>query len=583
MPPPATLLARVRLPGAILAVIGLLVLALPGLAGAALPNHNFPRTFHMWAGYQAAQHPKYDLLMGYGTPRQGAYPVAEIRRRNPAAILMMTPGAVTGGAWVHSNLSYGGGITGFPGGTDPELGHVPPFAESERVFDAAGQPQRCANYARPEVALHVAKIMALEAKAGGLYRDDWDGIGTDGWSHPIGESWYCGSNIDLNRDGRADETETMRREFHRGLEIFADALHSYIPGKLIGGNGPWYKPEIWRGADPNGWATRFADYSSFEHLERRDNPDSFIAEANGWMGWSTGRQRLTSATMSALDASNNPAPRTVSETDPDAQRSCRWGLTVALMTSIYYLCGPEYDHGAFWWMDEYYGGAGVAKRGYLGQPLGPAQKLPGGVWRRDFQGGVALNNSTGATQTIALGPGFRLIQGGLAPSVNTGQGVSSLALGPRDGRVVLRNSFIGTFVEPTRTPGSGLPGPAGRAGKGSVRSAALGPRARIIGLRRGQVVSGRIRWRAGVARTGSPLARVTFFVDRESRWVQRSRPWQFGGSRGRLDTRKLSNGRHVLAIRAKPRRGRALTARVTVIVRNRGGLPTAERPGRAGR
>ncbi|MBN1810304.1 MAG: carbohydrate binding domain-containing protein [Anaerolineae bacterium] len=60
------------------------------------------------------------------------------------------------------------------------------------------------------------------------------------------------------------------------------------------------------------------------------------------------------------------------------------------------------------------------------------------VWRRDYQGGVALVNATGRTQAVDLGGMFRKIQGTQAPAVNDGSTVDTVTLPPYDGIILLR-------------------------------------------------------------------------------------------------------------------------------------------------
>ena len=80
--------------------------------------------------------------------------------------------------------------------------------------------------------------------------------------------------------------------------------------------------------------------------------------------------------------------------DPAVLRSMRWGLTLSMMSGAYYEIVVNGNHGTHWWYDEYDGGVGVRRRGYLGRPTGRPASLKPGVWRRDFQKGIALNNSS---------------------------------------------------------------------------------------------------------------------------------------------------------------------------------------------
>src|SRR5262249_3320125 len=127
---------------------------------------------------------------------------------------------------------------------------------------------------------------------------------------------------------------------------------------------------------------------------------------------------------------------------PDVLRSMRWGLTLAAMTGIYYELIGEWAGNPVltrWWFDEYDGGEGVRRRGYLGQPLGPYREIRPAVYRRDFQNGIAINNSSSTTQTINLDCGScRKIKGPQDPALNNGSPVSSVVVLPEDGIIVLR-------------------------------------------------------------------------------------------------------------------------------------------------
>ena len=124
--------------------------------------------------------------------------------------------------------------------------------------------------------------------------------------------------------------------------------------------------------------------------------------------------------------------------DPSVMRSMRWGFSLALMTGAYYEIHVNGNHDTRWWYDEYDGGKGVRRRGYLGQPLGPPVKLrSGGIWRRDFEHGIALNNSTSGSVTIDLKKPFRHLRGTQNPSLNDGRAVTKVTLPAHDGLILL--------------------------------------------------------------------------------------------------------------------------------------------------
>ena len=116
----------------------------------------------------------------------------------------------------------------------------------------------------------------------------------------------------------------------------------------------------------------------------------------------------------------------------------RWGLTLALVAGAYYEIIVGGHHETRWWYDEYDGGKRVRHRGYLGQPVGPPIRLQrDGVWRRDFERGIALNNSTPKTVTIKLERAYRHLRGTQNPRLNDGSVVTKVTLGGHDGVVLL--------------------------------------------------------------------------------------------------------------------------------------------------
>jgi hypothetical protein len=70
------------------------------------------------------------------------------------------------------------------------------------------------------------------------------------------------------------------------------------------------------------------------------------------------------------------------------------------------------------------------------------------VYRRDFEGGVALVNATESAVTVDLGGTFRKIKGTQAPLVNDGTTVTSVTIQPKDGLVLLRTTAVQTFQTP---------------------------------------------------------------------------------------------------------------------------------------
>lgn len=127
----------------------------------------------------------------------------------------------------------------------------------------------------------------------------------------------------------------------------------------------------------------------------------------------------------------------------------RANLAVALMGDGYFGYsdgdGPNGGYSALWWYDEYSvdpatGNAtgDASHKGYLGYPLGPAKELGNGVWRRDFDNGIALVNESGKSANVDLEAPYRRIKGTQDPTVNSGEKTSHVSLGVQEGLILLR-------------------------------------------------------------------------------------------------------------------------------------------------
>jgi hypothetical protein len=117
-------------------------------------------------------------------------------------------------------------------------------------------------------------------------------------------------------------------------------------------------------------------------------------------------------------------------------RGFRYGFTSCLMDNGYYQfsqAGHEYT-GTFWF-DEYNTKLGNAT---TSPPTAAWQK---GVYRRDFENGIALVNPRGnGAQTVQLETPYHKISGTQDPATNNGQTVQTVTLQDRDGIILLRTT-----------------------------------------------------------------------------------------------------------------------------------------------
>jgi len=117
----------------------------------------------------------------------------------------------------------------------------------------------------------------------------------------------------------------------------------------------------------------------------------------------------------------------------------RFGLTSTLLGNGYF--GFDFgtqDHGQLWTYDEY--GIRLGKPStapYRANDSSSSSMKPDN-WRRDFQWGTVLVNSSPQKSTINLDGDFEKIRGIQDPQINDGSIISSISLAPSDGIILLR-------------------------------------------------------------------------------------------------------------------------------------------------
>jgi hypothetical protein len=459
---------------AALALLAALVLA--GPAQSATDQRPYPRTYHIWGGWSGTDVlAKYDMVVGYAN-----YDVAWLRSKNPGALYFLSPGLYpeNPSSYGLTYVTYGaidqwkGGCDNYTGGVN--LGCIRAFNSYwDFLYNAngtiAGRDNGTSNHSGWNLADPtgkgtpdlIAKVMAYSAKKGGLYSKGWDGIHSDNWAFTIGENWLYGKNLDTDRNGQVDDYTALRRNWSNGLVKVGHTLRSHLTGKTVGGNGIWYKnPGADQGTEPDGWL-RSANYTMIEHFDRYfGNPDEAIATARRWLSYSDPygqpryvatihRAQKADGSLYCLSSGVNPNQNAYM-TDPTVMKSMRWGLTLALMADIYYelYVGCPVMHHTRWWYDEYDGGEGVRRAGYLGRALGGPVEIADNVYRRDFENGVVINNSTGTSRTVDLGGAFRKLRGTQNPTLNNGATVTSVTVPGKDGIILLRTTGSGELVAP---------------------------------------------------------------------------------------------------------------------------------------
>ncbi len=242
----------------------------------------------------------------------------------------------------------------------------------------------------------------------GLFFDTvWDGI------------YWLSRDADIDRDGVPDGKEKVDGAWQNGQNLFFKSLRDLTGDRyLLVGNGV---------IEP------YAQYLNGRMFE--GFPD--LSEG-GWVG-SVKRYR-------AISLLGVPPHVTTINSDTkntgnwkDWQRM-RYGLTTTLLFDGYY----SFDYGTqvrdlLYWYDEYSVSLGkpssFAARNVFD---GTIDNVQPGVWRRDFQYGVVLINSTNKEQSLKLDEEFERVHGRQDPDTNDGSITSRVTLAAESGILLLR-------------------------------------------------------------------------------------------------------------------------------------------------
>src|SRR5262249_48436166 len=262
--------------------------------------------FHLYGSSPLEELARYDMFVGTSSVKIGT-----LRALNPSGIFLLQPGISGGKGNATVHITAPGGAVGWPGATDltrsgKKLGTIRPVnPEWDLLHNADGSIAAMGkvlgwNLAAPPdkgVPAEVATIFAYAAKRDGLYCTVrigrgpkrkrvpcWNGVHSDNWIYSaIGASWFYGSHLDTNRDGVVDDEATLRRNWSNGLTAAGTLLRAYLPGMIVGGNGAWYRPDLYAGADPTGWL-KASNYTMIEDMEKFSS-STLLSTATRWLGF----------------------------------------------------------------------------------------------------------------------------------------------------------------------------------------------------------------------------------------------------------------------------------------------------------
>lgn len=250
---------------------------------------------------------------------------------------------------------------------------------------------------------------------------EWDGIMYDTVDAMINH-YNKNGGIDIDGDGREDASDTVNRKWQEGMAELFKKTRTALGSKIIMINGNSlnaYQPDIngrmfetfptpWEG---NGsWTSSMYQYLA--NLPGKNvKPNIYVLNGN----------------------TNNSGNRY-------DYRKMRFGLTSALLGDGYYSFDyGDKDHGQTWWYDEYDVRLGKAKSGAYNLLDKGDKTVKPGLWRRDFEYGISLVNSTDKAQKYVFDKEeFEKINGSQDRRINDGSKVNWVKIDPNDGVVLLK-------------------------------------------------------------------------------------------------------------------------------------------------
>lgn len=244
----------------------------------------------------------------------------------------------------------------------------------------------------------------------------WDGLFFDTIWEGI---YWLNPNVDIDRDSVRDEKEKVDQMWRDGQNIFFESLRLLTADRylLVG----------------NGVLAPYATYVNGRMFEGFPEPYE-----GGWVG-SVERYRDVSkiGVQPHITIINSDTKNTGNRTD---WKTMRYGLATALLFDGYY----NFDYGTkergyLWRYDEYDVSLGKPSS-FIARNLldGTIEKVAKGLWRRDFQHGMVLVNSTDTEQSIRLDEEFERLHGTQDKVTNDGSITTRVTLPPESGLLLLR-------------------------------------------------------------------------------------------------------------------------------------------------
>jgi hypothetical protein len=235
-------------------------------------------------------------------------------------------------------------------------------------------------------------------------------------------TWEPRVDGDYNRDGITDSASnpTTATWVRQGFRKHFDTMHQLMPGKYQIGNV----------ADWGAAAAVFPELNQQLNGGLMEGMIGYSWSYETWGGWTTMMQAYRKVMAAMTTPQLLMFAQVGSATD---YQSFRYGLASCLMDNGYYVFNTSDAYGDAPAFDEYNASLGNS----TSSPQTTAWQQ--GVYRRDFDNGIALVNPKGnGAQTVQLETSYKRLLGAQAPNVNNGQTVTSVTLQDRDGIILMK-------------------------------------------------------------------------------------------------------------------------------------------------
>jgi hypothetical protein len=242
--------------------------------------------------------------------------------------------------------------------------------------------------------------------------------------------WKPRVNADWNRDGTTDSQDGVNagKWLREGYRQRFTLMRQLMPGKYVIGNI----------AD---WGMKDAVLTELNQTLQGGVIEGIVGTSYApekWASWAEMlrwyRKTMAAVAEPKLVAFNQHGYKT------DYQ-ALRYGLASCLLDDGYFsFTDKDGNYSGLVWFDEYDANLGQATQ------APPTVQWQNGVYRRNFENGIALVNPRGnGPREVTLEEDFKRISGKQAPGVNNGQLTRKVQLNDRDGIILLR-------VKPTPLP-----------------------------------------------------------------------------------------------------------------------------------